>query len=218
MSLAEDAVAFPYRAMSSQAIASIVLAVLSIFVGVFFWPGLGLAVIGVVLGLFGYRQIARYPEEFDGKTIAQIGIAVNLVVLLAGTAMHSYIYLTEVPEGYTRVHFYELQQATGGPDRPTERAIEINGESIFLKGYIHPSSGSGLLSRFILVPDLGTCCFGGQPKSSDMIEVTLTGGQSTKAGMTKQKLAGTFTLNNAPRMVTDFDNSVYYRLKVDQVR
>ena len=132
--------------------------------------------------------------------------------------MHTYIYLTEVPEGYTRVHFYELQQEGSRPDQPTEKALEINGQSVFLKGYIHPSSGSGLLKRFILVPDLGTCCFGGQPKSSDMIEVTLSGSQTAKAGMTKKKLAGTFMLNQLPQRVTDFDNTVFYRLKVDQVR
>jgi len=217
MSMADDTVEFPYRAMSSQAIGSVVLAILAVLAGFFFWPGLGLALVGLTVGLFGYRQIVRFPEEFDGKSIAQAGIALNLLVFLGGTGMHSYIYLTEVPEGYTRVHFYELQRPSG-PDLPTEKAIEIHGQPVFLKGYIHPSSGSGLLKRFILVPDLGTCCFGGQPKSSDMIEVTLIGGQSTKAGMTKKKLAGTFMLNQAPKKLTDFDNNVFYRMKVDQLR
>ena len=116
-------------------------------------------------------------------TVAVTGVALNLLVLLTGAGLHTYIYLTEVPEGYTRVHFSELQQRGQGPEMPTERAVEINGESVFLKGYIHPASGSGLLKHFILVPDLGTCCFGGQPRSSDMIEVTLLGGQTIKAGL-----------------------------------
>jgi hypothetical protein len=216
MSSAEDAVEFPYRAMSSAAISSLVFAILGLLAGVFFWPGLGLCLIGALVGLSAYRQIRRYPEEYDGLKIAVAGIVLNLTILLAGAAMHSYIYLTEVPEGYTRVHFYELQQDASLPvDQPTQRAVEIDGEPIFLKGYIHPSSGSGLLKRFILVPDLGTCCFGGQPKSSDMIEVTLGGGQTTRAGLTKKKLAGTFNLNRAPRQVTDFDNALFYRMNVD---
>jgi hypothetical protein len=218
MSLAEDAVEFPYRAMSSTAIASVVFAVLATLFGFFFWPALGLSLIGVAVGGFGYRQILRFPDEFDGRMIAVTGIALNMVIFVGGAGLHTYIYLTEVPDGYTRVQFYELQQAAGGPDLPTEKAFEIHGQAIFLKGYIHPSSGSGLLKRFILVPDLGTCCFGGQPKSSDMIEITLKGGQSTKAGMTKKKLAGTFTLNQSPQKLTDFDNNVFYRMKVDQVR
>ncbi len=174
---------------------------------------------GLVVGLIGYRQIRRFPEEFDGIKVAVAGIVINTAVLLGGAAMHTYIYLTEVPEGYTRVQFYELQQdATQPIDAPTDRALEINGQPVFLKGYIHPSSGSGMLKRFILVPDLGTCCFGGQPKSSDMIEVTLSPGQATKAGLTKKKLAGTFMLNQAPRKVTEFDNTVFYRMNVDIVR
>ena len=218
MSSVENAAEFPYRAMSSTAIASVVFAVIAVLFGFFFWPALGLAIIGGAVGLVGYRQICHFPDEFDGRGIAVTGIVLNLVILLGGTAMHSYIYLTEVPEGYTRIHFYELQQDGDGPDQPTKKAFEINGQQVFLKGYIHPSSGSGLLKRFILVPDLGTCCFGGQPKSSDMIEVNLLGGEATKAGMTKKKLAGTFRLNQAPQQVTDFDNTVFYRMKVDQVR
>ena len=218
MSSVENAAEFPYRAMSSTAIASVVFAVIAVLLGFFFWPALGLAIIGGAVGLAGYRQICRFPDEFDGRRIALTGIVLNLVILLGGTAMHTYIYLTEVPEGYTRIHFYELQQDGDGPDQPTEKAFEMDGQQVFLKGYIHPSSGSGLLKRFILVPDLGTCCFGGQPKSSDMIEVNLLGGEATKAGMTKKKLAGTFKLNQAPQQVTDFDNTVFYRMKVDQVR
>lgn len=218
MSSASDEVEFPYRAMSSMAISSVALAVIGLISGFFFWPALGIAFIGLILGLLAFRKITRFPEEFDGRAIALLGIAANLLIFIGGSGLHTYIYLTEVPEGYTRVNFWELQNGNDGPDQPTQKAFEINGEPVFLKGYIHPSSGSGLLKRFILVPDLGTCCFGGQPKSSDMIEVTLTGGDATKGGLIKKKLAGTFILNQAPQQVTDFDNTVFYRMKADQIR
>lgn len=213
-----DEVEFPYRAMSSSAITSCGFAFIALLLGFFFWPTLGLAVVGFVVGLAAYRKIARFPEEFDGKQIAIAGMVLNFVVIAAGAGMHTYIYMTEVPDGYTRVPFYLLQQETGGPDRPTEKAMEIDGDPVFLKGYIHPSSGSGLLKRFILVPDLGTCCFGGQPKSSDMIEINLQGGQTTKAGLTKKKLAGEFKLNRAPQKMTDFDNNVFYKMKVEYIK
>jgi hypothetical protein len=217
LTAAEEVVEFPYRAMSSSAIASIIFAVVGLLAGLFFWPMLILCVVGALIGLVGYRKITRFPEEFDGKSIAVAGIALNLLIVAAGVSMHTYVYLTEVPEGYTRVQFYELQQS-GEMDQPTAKAFEIDGQPVFLKGYIHPSSGSGLLKRFILVPDLGTCCFGGQPKSSDMIEVTLVGGDTTKAGLTKKKLAGTFVLNRVPQQVTDFDNALFYRMQVDVIR
>ncbi|MCG8649722.1 MAG: DUF3299 domain-containing protein, partial [Pirellulales bacterium] len=155
---------------------------------------------------------------FSGAGLAKVGIAAHLTLLIGGIGLHTYIYLTEVPEGYTRVQYYELQIPDGVPQGPSPKALEINGEDVFLKGYIHPSSGSGMLRHFILVPDLGTCCFGGQPKSTDMIEVTLTGGQTTRAGLIKKKLAGKFLLNLAPQRLTDFDNAVFYQLRVDQIR
>jgi hypothetical protein len=219
MSSARDEVEFPYRALSSAAIASVVCAVLAALFGFFFWPGLGFSLLGIVLGFLGYRQIKRFPQEFAGHALATTGVVLNLLVVVGGVSRHSYIYLTEVPDGYTRVHFWELQQASSAAqDKPSSKAFEIDGNAIFLKGYIHPSSGSGLLKRFILVPDLRTCCFGGQPKSSDMIEINLLNGQTTKAGLTKKKLAGTFMLNQGPQQVTDFDNNVFYRMKVDQIR
>ena len=217
LTAAGDDIEFPYRAMSSGAVASVIFAAIGLIGGVFFWPVLALCVFGVTLGIFSLRKIARFPQEFDGKQIAIAGVLLNLMTVAGCAGMHTYIYLTEVPEGYTRVHFYELQQP-GEEDQPTPKAFEIDGQEVFLKGYIHPASGSGLLKRFILVPDLGTCCFGGQPKSSDMIEVTLVGGDTTKGGLRKKKLAGTFVLNKVAQKVTDFDNIVFYRMEVDIIR
>ncbi len=219
LSPSTDPVEFPYRAISSTAITSAVFAGLGAIGGFFFWPALGLALIGLISGWMSCRQIRRYPEEFEGLKLALFGVAANAFIVFGGAALHIYVYVTEVPDGYTRVQFYELQQdASQAVDMPTSRAVEINGDAVFLKGYIHPSSGSGMLKKFILVPDLGTCCFGGQPKSSDMIEVTLLDGQATKAGLTKKKLAGEFSVNQVARKVTDFDNNVFYRMKVDIIQ
>ncbi|TWU58460.1 hypothetical protein Poly51_12380 [Rubripirellula tenax] len=218
-SFADESSAFPYRAISRSAIVSVILAVVaSPGLLAAFLPMLGLTVVGIGAALVAFRSISRFPDEFSGKGLAMLGLALNAALLVGGATMHTYIYMTEVPDGYTRVQFYELQQDDAGPDRPTEKAVDIHGQDIFLKGYIHPSSGSGVLKHFILVPDLGTCCFGGQPKSSDMIEITLGGGQTTKAGLTKKKLAGKFLVTPAAGKVTDFDNNVFYQMRVDQVK
>ena len=220
-SVGTDAVDFPYKAISRGAVIAIVMGVMAI-PGMIaeFAPLLALCILGLIAAIFGLRSIRRYPEEFSGRGLALAGLALNAVLLCGGVAVHTYTYMTEVPEGFTRVKFYELQQDSLGNNvqRPTEKAIEVHNQDIFLKGYIHPSSGSGLLKRFILVPDLGTCCFGGQPESSDMVEVTLSGGQSTIANMRKKKLAGKFKVNQAPQSLNDFDNSVFYRLRAEQVK
>lgn len=219
MSSTGETVEFPYRAVSRAAIASLIFGFLSL-PGLLqtFAPMLLLTLVGIIAAIIALRATTRYADEFSGKPIAIAGLALNMVLLVGGLTGHIYVYLTEVPEGYERVAFYELQQPSSQRDLPTERAIGLDGAKIFLKGYIHPSSGSGMLRQFVMVPDLGTCCFGGQPRSTDMIEVTLTDGQTIKAGMTKIKLAGTFKVNRAPQNLSDFDNSIFYRFRVDQIR
>ncbi|MGV3484954.1 MAG: DUF3299 domain-containing protein [Planctomycetaceae bacterium] len=218
LSSVSDGVDYPYRAISLPAVFSLILSLPALVFGFFFAPLLGLALVGMLLAIWGLRTIKRYPDEYDGRAIAMAGLVANGLILLGGSGYHGYVYATEVPEGYSRVAFYELQTPEHLPDLPTAKAVEIDGQPVFLKGYIHPSSGSGLLRRFILVPDLGTCCFGGQPRSTDMIEVTLSGGQTVRAGMTKLRLAGKFMLNPQAQKTADFDNRIYYQMRVDQVR
>ncbi len=210
---------FPYRALSRSAIVSVLLffpALLGLIQA--FAPLLVFALCGIIAAGLSLWTISRYPQEYSGKQLAWTGLILNSLLLVSGVAEHSYVYATEVPEGYNRVAFYELQQPEPLPDIPTAKAIEIDGQDIFLKGYIHPSSGSGMLRRFILVPDLGTCCFGGQPRSTDMIEVTLTNGQTVQAGLTKLKLAGKFMVVPQAEKLADFDNRIYYHMRVDQLR
>ncbi|MEL7267872.1 MAG: hypothetical protein AAFP69_24100, partial [Planctomycetota bacterium] len=213
----DDAV-FPYRAISRMAIASVIVGVLGL-IGLVpdFWPVLAFGALAMLLGTFGIFTIKRYPEEYSGSGPAIAGITLGALVLVVGVSMNTYIYLTEVPEGYTRVGFYELQQEDdSGFDGPTARAGELHNELIFLKGYIHPSSGAGMLTKFILIPDLGTCCFGGDPKSSDMVEVTLPPGESVKVNLFQKKLAGEFRVDARSLKKQEFQNPVFYRLNVDQ--
>ena len=220
MSSATEAVDFPYKAISRSAIAAVIFTVLAI-PGLLptFEPLLVLALVAIVVGIVSLRSIALYPNEYSGKGIALFAIVVSTALFVGGASMHAYIYFTEVPEGYERMPFYMLQAPSNAKvDQPTEFAVEVDGKEVFTKGYIHPSSGGGLLRKFILVPDLGTCCFGGQPKSSDMIEVTLMGGKTVESGLRRRKLGGKFQLNKAPQRVTDFDNNVFYRMRVDYVK
>lgn len=219
LSAVSESVDFPYKAVSRGAISSIIFFVLAL-PGLLptFWVMLVLAIPGILFAAMALRSIAKYPEEFSGRSLAMAGLIGCSVLLLGGVAYHTYVYYTEVPDGYTRVEFFKLQAGDNSPDVPTELAIEIDGNPVFLKGYIHPSSGSGMLRQFILVPDLGTCCFGGQPKSTDMLEVTLPAGSSVRAGMTKRKLAGTFQVNRVRQQKTDFDNPLFYKIRVDQYK
>ncbi len=214
-----EAVDFPYRAVSRAAIVSILLGVLAL-VGLIptFKVLLVIALFGIAAALMGLRATRVYPKEYSGYALAIGGLVFNACVFLGGIGEHAYIYATEVPDGFERVHFSELQRPVGAADLPTQRAVDLSGEAIFVKGYIHPASGDGQLQRFVLIPDLGTCCFGGQPRSSDMIEVTLMGGQTVRAGLTKRKLAGKFLVDPRGASSNDFSNPVFYRLRAEYSR
>lgn len=208
---------FPYRALSRSAIVSL-LAFGIALVGALYWPILIFAVFGIGAGLLSLRIIKTFPKEYSGKSLAIAGIVLNAIILAVGTVEHIYIYSTEVPDGYQRVTFPELRNSSETFDIPTPKAMELNNSEIFIKGYIHPSSGQGLLRRFILIADLGTCCFGGQVKSTEMVEVTLTNGQSVEYNQKKLKLTGKFLVDLNAEKSPGLDNGIYYHLRADQLR
>ena len=210
---------FPYRSISRLAVVSLVLMVIATL-GLLpsFEPILAAAAIGMVLAWAALVRIRAYPAEYAGLGLAIAGFALNGAVLLGGVSEHTYIYLTEVPPGFQRVSFPDFESPKNFADLPTPKALEANGKQIFLKGYVHPSSGDGQLRHFVIVPDLGTCCFGGDPNSTSMIEVTLTGTQTIRYQMRKYKLAGRFQVDAYARPIEGFKNTLFYKLRAEQAK
>jgi len=223
----------PYRAISRSAVISVVLAAVSLplvalaLVSMRFQVGdavpLGLAgalfaLIACVLGGTGLMTIRRYPLEYTGGGLAKLGLSGGLVLFALGSTVSAYTYATEVPEGYVRVGFWELQPDPDRPELPVgPKAIEIAGQKIFIKGYMHPGVASGgKVSHFILVPDMGTCCFGGQPKMTDMIEVVSPETEGIAYSTRRVKLAGTFQLHMQPTQSLGLSGVVFH-LQADQV-
>jgi hypothetical protein len=203
-----------YQSVSRAAVGSLLLAVLGLLS--FFFVGLLLLpVVGLLLGINGWLAIRKYPGELLGKPIAILGTALSAVTLAAAPAYHAYIYATEVPPGYQRIAFASLTSPAGAPDLPPPAALALDGQKVFVKGYIHPTSmESPRAKKFVLVPDLGTCCFGGQPPLTHMIEVTLGGDHFAQRGMRRQKLSGTLRVNRQLKPIEGLQG-VYYSLKAD---
>lgn len=213
----EDEIYEPYRSVSKAAVFSLVMAVFALL-GLVFPALLVSALLAVILGVVALGHLRRYPDELTGKATAILGIAGGILLLLGGSAMHSYIYMTEVPEGYERLSFSALDLANtsmGQPRLPTE----LDGKRVFVKGYVHPGvSELGEIKRFVLVPDMGTCCFGGQPDLSDMIEVTITAERGLRYMRRKRKLAGTFHVSYRRKKVVGGLDGGYYSLNADYVK
>jgi hypothetical protein len=207
----------PYRALCKSAVASLTLALLSISVVV--TPVLLLLpALGVIAGLMALSRLRRYPDELTGRPLAWLGLALSVVVLLGGTALHASIYATEVPEGYRRITFDDLQPNEKGRELPVSPlALELNGQKTFIKGYVYPDGQRNNIKRFVLVADLGTCCFGGQPPLTHMIEVTLRDPYRVAYSMRKLKLGGTLKVDKRLKPLSGL-GGVYFQLDADYVR
>ncbi len=206
-----------YRALSRPAVASLVLGVLSL-AALLFPTLLILPAAGVLLAGIAIRSIKRYPDEWSGLTIARLGYALCGLMLVGGIALHATVYAMEVPEGFQRISFYDLQPDDDQPDMPIpSEAVNLDGQKVFIKGYVYPDGQQSNIKRFVLVPDRGTCCFGGQPKLTDMIEVTLRDPHRIRYSYQLRKLAGTLRVDTRLKPVSGL-GGVYYQLDAEYVQ
>jgi len=215
----DEAELMPYRALSRSAIISVVLAVISLL-GYLFEPMVVVAVAGVVMGLIALQSIRRYPQEYTGRPVALIGTIVSGFIFVTAASMHTYIYLTELPKDHVRLSFSQLQpDYVNEPGQPIpSSALELNGKKVFVKGYTHKFIAQmGKVDHFILVPDLGECCFGDKTKPTHMIEVKVTDPRyKVKYAMRRIKLAGEFTASEYPDNELGVGN-VFYHLKATKI-
>jgi hypothetical protein len=205
---------FTYKALSRAAILATTFGVMGLMAWVA--PLLSfLPLLAVIFAFAAFGNLKKYSEELTGKVWAWVGLVLGSTLLVAAPVKHTYVYFTEVPDGYERVSFGDLKSPTGGQDIPTQAAFEMNGKKIFLKGYIHPTSVSGMNAKtFVLVPDWATCCFGTQPPKTHMIEVRLTNDKFAQKSFRQHSLAGTFYVDIHPRQVDGLDG-VYYFLEAE---
>jgi hypothetical protein len=200
-----------YRSVNRAAVGSFFMFLLGL-TGLLFWQLLILPLAGILLGYSAYRTIQRYPDEYTGLNLAKVSMVLCAALLIAGSSYHAAVYATECPEGHERVSFAELQPEGFVPTLP-KRAIALRGKPIFIKGYIHPGvSGMNRVSQFVLVPDMGTCCFGGQPKMTDMVLVHTTPDARVSYGTRMVKLAGKFDIGDRPEEFAGVKD-VLYRLE-----
>ncbi len=206
-----------YRVLSIFAVASLILAIVSLpallFVQLAFLPFFGL-----ILGLRAISSIRKQPEELTGMRLALIGTVLSGLLFCGSLGIFAVIYVTEVPEGYTRISFLDLQPTEDREDLPVSpQALELSGKKVFVKGYVYPDDSGGELQRFVLVPDMGTCCFGGQPKLTDMIEVTLQDPLRIRYSYARRRLGGVLKVDTKKKPVSGLDG-VYYQLEADYVK
>jgi hypothetical protein len=176
-----------YRALHTGAILGLVLGVLSVFVVVAAASSLEgclliapIPILGMFISLRSWAKTRREPERYTGGPIAMSGFVLSLAFLLGGLGYSGYVYATEVPEGYTRISFNDMQpdelEQRGGVIVPPDVA-QLEGKRVFIKGYMRPPQYNTGIDSFLLVRDNKQCCFGdlSSVKYWDQILVKMTG-------------------------------------------
>jgi len=207
-----------YRRLAPSAVASFAIAALA-WVAMLDWGMLVVPVVGVAAAIYALSTIRRRSDEFTGETIALAGLALSGSFLLLGPAVLIHERIKELPEGYTRIDYSILQP---NPDNPREAipasAVALDGQQVFIKGYIYPGGREiDGIKQFVLVRDQGDCCFGGNPKITDRIQVTLADPERLTFASHLHKVAGVLRVAKSNQSVAGI-GGVFYHLEEAHLR
>ena len=215
LSLEQDLV---YRSVCKSAVLAVVLAIFSASV----WLSSAFLIfplIGALLGGYALLQFRRYPDELTGRPLATWGLWLSVASLVGGMGWHAYCYNTEVPPNYERISFRALRPERGTTKPYATATEELDGKRVFIKGYVRPSDLKKNLKNFILVGDFGQCCFGGSPKMTDVIAVSLQNDLTVDYSWRLRHIGGTFRLNRNPRRIAEKEvPQVVYTIEADYLK
>ena len=191
-----------YRSLSALAVAGLVCGVFSMLV-IFGWTLAAVPVAGILFSRAALKRIRRAPEELSGAGLARTGMGLCLFFWAGGYLWLSYAHAKDVPHGYTAVAYEELQgdASTGGRSIP-QRAMELDGKKIFVKGYMYPGRQQLDLKQFIISRDNGRCNFCmPNPTPTDLVHVTLAGDLRTDYTTHIIALGGTLHVETDPEKI-----------------
>ena len=159
-----------------------------------------LPLVGLLAGLMAWMKIRRSRDQLTGEGLAMVGTLGCGLMLVAGSLIAAWTYATEVPEGYSRISFVrmtpdEFELAEG--KRIPEEIQKLNGQQVFIKGYMRPSNYQYGLRNFLLVRDNQNCCFGplNDVKYFDQIQVNFAGDIRADYDTGIFRLGGTLRIN-----------------------
>lgn len=136
--------------------------------------------VGATLAIIARRQIRQSEGQLSGDWLALASLVLQIAIGVVFAAMHSYSYATELPPGFERVNFTMQISKKGFTNEGGRLGIhpdvqKLVDQKVMIKGYMYPQKTSDGLTTFVLCKDSGDCCFGGQPKPTDMILVNMKG-------------------------------------------
>jgi hypothetical protein len=174
---------FNYRPVPVLAPVSFFLGLLSAlgFLGILVVP---IGLVGTVVSLVCIMRLRRFRGEYGGMWLAVSGLLMSFVCFTTSAGLWAYGYRTEVPEGFHRINFqsdlsnkgFVIAKKSSDIFHPDVKALD--GQKVFIKGYMYPTKQMQGITSFLLVKDNAQCCFGGNPAMQDMILVNLDPGKT----------------------------------------
>jgi hypothetical protein len=205
-----------YRALCLPAVASVVVGVLSIPILVFWfsWFWAVVPLLGIALGWQAQQRIRQAPNEWTGLGLARLGIGLSAGLWLVGYGWLAFARTSEIPYGYERVSYEQLQS---DPNVPTElipqSALDMQDKRVFVKGYMQPRRQQTGIKEFVLCPSNGECPFCiPNPKKTEMIRVVLQGDLETIYTTHQIGVGGRFQVD------AQDPSGIPYGLEVDYLR
>lgn len=200
---------FEYRPLSMAAIASLVFGLLSALVFIVAQDNITgaltmslIPLLGVLLGSMAWSSIRKNPRQLSGKRLAITGFFLSLFGLMGGVGYASYVYVTEVPEGYVRTSFPDLRpdEVEQRSNQPIPRDVaKLDGKKVFIKGYMRADSTPRRhnIDKFLLVRDNQQCCFGdlASVKFFDQVLVETVNKLTTDYALRIYRVGGTLRIN-----------------------
>jgi hypothetical protein len=205
-----------YRPLSTLAAVSCLWGVVSL-AALVDWSLAVLPIVGMVLGAIAFRRVRRHSQELAGRGLAIGGMLANLLILAASWATLSYVHALEVPPDCIAVDYDQLQPDPSMPGQQvSDLARQLDGRRVLLKGYALAGRHTQHIKQFVLMRDNMSCCFGGSPKPTDMVAVSLAGDRQWNYTKDMLRVAGTFHVVQATS--ADGRRQPLYRLDADYLQ
>ena len=210
---------FQYQSVSKSAVACFVFAILSVLLAFLSELFVLFPIMGLMFGFAAFSGFRKFPGELVGQGIARAGFWLSTLCLFASIGFHAYVYATEVPPDHQRISFRDLKPKKKAKYPFAEKAMELDGKKVFLKGYVRPSDKQRGLKKFILVGDFGDCCFGGNPDITEVVAISIVSDDTVDYSLRKRKIAGEFRLHKQQQRVDEKDlPSIYYEIIADHIQ
>ena len=199
-----------YRVVSRIALCALatsIIGLLSVLDFSTFWL---IAAVALIISWLAIYQVNTSDGSVIGKLPARVALVFSLVGLIGGYAWEEYSFYLRVPDNHIPLKWSHLEpEDFGSRGGIPKRAGIADGKDVYIEGYVHPGvSGMGNIAQFVLVGDFDTCCYGGQPKAWDMIEVQLPENVTIQYSRERREIWGKLLVNQSRRIAVGTTGTV----------